>query len=145
MRSFFPADNSHSTRGCIGCDNNNNLLNCQRGICSFGSSHQVIVDPLSVNINSSTLLKSPQVGTFFPVNMCDPLCFRFLCEYQQLLEISLANHITVHVVGKLERQLSPLALRVNKKHEKDRSYHNFWLDSFTNVCTHKRIFKCTQN
>lgn len=50
----------------------------------------------------------------FPSEMCDRLCFWFLCEYQQLLEISLANHVTVCVVGQSERQLPPLALEINK-------------------------------
>ncbi len=71
----------------------------------------MLVGPFSININSSELLKTPLVGTFFPLRMCDRLCFWFLCEYQQLLEISQANHVTVHVVGQSERQMSPLALR----------------------------------
>lgn len=76
------------------------------------------VCPLSKNINTSELLKTPGVGTFFPVRMCDRLCFWFLCEYQQLLEISRANHVTVHVVGQLERQLSPPTVRITKKKKK---------------------------
>lgn len=56
--------------------------------------------------------------------MCDRLCFWFLCEYQQLLEIPRANHVTVRVVGQSERQLSPLALKINKKTEKVRFYQS---------------------
>lgn len=72
----------------------------------------MLVAPFSININISELLRTPWVGTFFPVKMCDRLCFWFLCKYQQLLEISWANHVTVHVVGQSKRQLSPLTLTV---------------------------------
>lgn len=59
------------------------------------------------------LLKAPSRAAFFPLRMCSRLCFWFLCEDRRLLEISPANHATVHVVGGSERQLSPLALRIN--------------------------------
>lgn len=91
--------------------------------------------PLSMNINSSDLPKTPLVGTFFPVRMCDRLCFWFLCEYQQLLEISRANHATVRVVGQSERQLSPLVLWIDEKCKKDGSLHRFWQES----CTMSRV------
>lgn len=95
--------------------------------------------PLSININSPELLKTLLVGTFFPVRMCDRLCFWFLCEYQQLLEISRANHVTVHVVGQSERQLSPLTLMINKKLKKIDP-----ITGFVRTCSQMAIFMYTQ-
>lgn len=64
------------------------------------------------------MLNTIWVGFFFlRMKICEPLCFWFLCDYQQLLEISQANHITVHVVEQSERQLSPLALVIKSKKE----------------------------
>lgn len=86
---------------------------------------QLLVTLPSKNISGSEFLKTCLVGIFFfPVKMCDRLCFWFLCEYQQLLEISRANRGTVHVGGQSERSLSPLVVKTERT-EKDRSYHRF--------------------